>query len=132
MNSGNIKTPPYLGGGGREKSRRVNMMQIIYTHICKCKKWYLLKQLQESGEGGWKRTVDGVSLSMICSIHSKNLLKCYNVPPPSTTIIIKKLIKRIADFRCTQYPMDLPGIYWTSHPKTALLHLSHQHMEYSA
>jgi hypothetical protein len=24
-------------GGGREKGRRMNMVQIMYTHICKCK-----------------------------------------------------------------------------------------------
>jgi hypothetical protein len=25
------------GGGGKERSRRVNIVQIIYTHVCKCK-----------------------------------------------------------------------------------------------
>jgi hypothetical protein len=25
------------GRGGRERSRRLNMVQIMYTHVCKCK-----------------------------------------------------------------------------------------------
>jgi hypothetical protein len=25
------------GGGGGERGKRMNMVQIIYTHICKCK-----------------------------------------------------------------------------------------------
>jgi hypothetical protein len=31
----------------------------------------------------------GVNSSMMYLIHCKNLHKCYNVPPPSTTIILK-------------------------------------------
>jgi hypothetical protein len=45
-----------------------------------------LKPFQESRERGWRRTVEEVNSSMIYLIHCKNLCKCYNVPPPSTTI----------------------------------------------
>jgi hypothetical protein len=38
---------------------------------------------------GWKSAVEGVNASMIYLMHCKNLCKCYDVPPPSTTIIIK-------------------------------------------
>jgi hypothetical protein len=39
------------GAGGGVKGRRMNMMEIMYTHGCKLKKWYLLKLLQELGLG---------------------------------------------------------------------------------
>jgi hypothetical protein len=39
-------------------------------------------------EGGWGREMERVNSSMIHLIHSKNLCKCHNVPPPSTTIKI--------------------------------------------
>jgi hypothetical protein len=38
------------------------------------------------------REVEGVNSSMIYLMHCKNLCKCYNVPPPSTTIKKKKVI----------------------------------------
>jgi hypothetical protein len=41
------------------------------------------------GEGD-ERAVDQVKPSMIYLIHCKSLCKCYNVPPPSTTRILKK------------------------------------------
>jgi hypothetical protein len=44
-----------VGKGGR----RVNMVQIIYTHVCKCKNDYLLKLFQESGEGEMKESSGG-------------------------------------------------------------------------
>jgi hypothetical protein len=28
---------PVGGGGGRERGRKMNMVQIMYTHVCKCK-----------------------------------------------------------------------------------------------
>jgi hypothetical protein len=37
--------------------------------------------------------VEGVNSSMIYLIHCKNLCKCYNVPPPRTTIKKKKKMK---------------------------------------
>jgi hypothetical protein len=52
-------------------------------------KWYLLRLLG----GGWKRAAEGVNSSMIYLIHCKNLCKCYNVSPPSTAIIKKKILK---------------------------------------
>jgi hypothetical protein len=40
-----------------------------------------LKLFQESGEGGWRRAVEGVNSSMICLINYKKFCKCYNVLP---------------------------------------------------
>jgi hypothetical protein len=56
----------------------------MYTHVCKC------KLSQVSGEGDEREAVEGVNSNMICLIHYKNLCKCYSVPSPSTTIIMKK------------------------------------------
>jgi hypothetical protein len=75
-------------GSGRERVRRMNMVQKKYTGHVNAK-MILLKLFQESGEGTWKRAVEGINSSMIYMIHCKNLCKkCYNVPPPRT--IIKK------------------------------------------
>jgi hypothetical protein len=59
-------------GGGR-----VNMVQILYTHICKCKKLYQLKLFQE-WERGIKENNGGESSTMI---YCMNFCKCPNVPP---------------------------------------------------
>jgi hypothetical protein len=40
-----------------------------------------------------KERVEGVNL-IIYLIHHKKFCKCYNVPPPSKTIIIKEFLKR--------------------------------------
>jgi hypothetical protein len=45
----------------------------------------------ESEKGEWGRAVEGVNSRMIYLIHCKNLGKCHNVPPHSTTI--KKIKK---------------------------------------
>jgi hypothetical protein len=42
----------------------------------------LVETIPGMGRG---RMVEGVNSSMIYLIHCKNLCKCYNVPPPSTT-----------------------------------------------
>jgi hypothetical protein len=63
-------------GGGRERGRRVNMVQILYTYVCKCK-----KLIQELGEKGQKRTVARVNSSMIYLINYKNLCKYSNIYP---------------------------------------------------
>jgi hypothetical protein len=49
-------------------------------------KCYLLKLFQKWGEGAYRRMVDGENLIMIYLIYCKNIHKCQNVPPPSTTI----------------------------------------------
>jgi hypothetical protein len=47
------------------------------------------------GVGGKRRrAAEGVNSSMIYLLHCKNLCKCYNVPPPSTTI--KNKINRLS------------------------------------
>jgi hypothetical protein len=40
----------WQGGGSGEKGKRMNKVQIMYTHVCKCKNNTLLKLFQESGE----------------------------------------------------------------------------------
>jgi hypothetical protein len=82
-------------GGGGERGRRRNTVQIMYMQVWNAKV-YLLKLFrnwrrveereQWMGEGG-----RGDS-SMIYLTHCKNLCKCYNVPKLSTKTII--IIKR--------------------------------------
>jgi hypothetical protein len=68
----------------------MNMVQIMYTHVCKCKNDTCWNCSRNRGQG-WKKIVCvwGMNSSMIYLIYCKNLCKCYNVPSPSTTIIIK-------------------------------------------
>jgi hypothetical protein len=39
----------------KDIKQEFNVVQIVYTLVCKWKKWYLLKLFQECGEGrdGW-------------------------------------------------------------------------------
>jgi hypothetical protein len=62
-------------------------------HACKCKSDYLLKLFSESGEGRTKGGVEVLNTSRIYLIYYKNLCKCHNVAPCSTTIKEKKEIK---------------------------------------
>jgi hypothetical protein len=48
-------------------------------------KWFLLKLVLESGEGGMKENGRGGEF-MIYLMHCNNLCKCHIVPPPITTI----------------------------------------------
>jgi hypothetical protein len=72
----------------RELGRRMNMVQIMYTHVCKCKNDTCWNNSSNQGRGEWKKGVEGVNSHMMYLIHCKNLCKCYNVPSPSTTIKI--------------------------------------------
>jgi hypothetical protein len=62
---------------GREEdvgkgSRRVNIVQILCTHICKCK-----NEKNEKGDTGeWWR---GVKSSIKCLLYCKKFCKCHNV-----------------------------------------------------
>jgi hypothetical protein len=49
-----------------------------------------LKLIQESGEAGLGKEVEGVNSSMIYLIYYKSLCKYSNIPPLSTIIIIIK------------------------------------------
>jgi hypothetical protein len=40
------------GEDSKKGWRRVNMVEILCTHVMKAKKWYLLKLFYEGGEGG--------------------------------------------------------------------------------
>jgi hypothetical protein len=42
--------------------------------------------------GGIKESSGGVNSSMIYSVYTKNLCNCHNVPPPSTTIKVRKIV----------------------------------------
>jgi hypothetical protein len=48
------------------------------------------KMIPDETVPGIRRVVEGVNSSMIQLIHCKNLCKCHNVPPLSTTIKGKK------------------------------------------
>jgi hypothetical protein len=69
-------------------------------------------------DGGLKRMMEGVNLSMIYLIHCRNLCTCYNIPIPSTTIKEKKREKRLQ--RCS-------GMYALTHkePRPANRHGKH-------
>jgi hypothetical protein len=60
------------GGSGRERGRKMNRMQIMYTKMISV----------ETVPGMGERA----NSSVIYLIYCKNLCKCYNVPPPSTTM----------------------------------------------
>jgi hypothetical protein len=74
------------GGGGRQRGSWMNLVQIMYIHVCKCKNdtgWNC------SRNWGWgmKESSGGGEFNMIYLIHCKNLCKCYSVPSPNTIII---------------------------------------------
>jgi hypothetical protein len=48
-----------------------------------------VETVPELGEWGGNRAVEEVNSSIIYLIHCKNLCKCYTVPPPSRTKVIK-------------------------------------------
>jgi hypothetical protein len=51
-------------GGHKERWRRVNVVKILYTHVCKWKNetcWNYLRK----GEGGKRRMMEGVNLTKI-------------------------------------------------------------------
>jgi hypothetical protein len=48
-------------------------------------KMLLAEKVPGIREGRKKGAVEGLNSSMKQLIHCKNLCKCYNVPPPSTT-----------------------------------------------
>jgi hypothetical protein len=62
-------------GGGR-----VNTMQILCAHVCKCKNETCCNYSRNGG-GGIKERSGQVNLSMIFLTHCKNFCKCYNVSP---------------------------------------------------
>jgi hypothetical protein len=74
--------------GGREEVGkgcvRVNIMQILCTHVCEWKNdtCETVPGMGEEGDKGeWWR---GVNSSMIYFIYCRNFCKCHNVLPPST------------------------------------------------
>jgi hypothetical protein len=74
-----------LMGGGRERGRRMHMVQTMYTHVCKCKNDTVETVPGMVGEG-IKENDGGVNSSMIYLIHCK----CISVPTPSTRILKKE------------------------------------------
>jgi hypothetical protein len=62
----------------------------MYTHECKCKNdtcWNCFRNWGNKRE----EVKEGVNSSMMYLVHHKNFCKYSSVPPPSTTIIIKKV-----------------------------------------
>jgi hypothetical protein len=75
----------WKGEVARERGRRMNKVQIMYTHVCKFKN----KTVPGIGGEGMKESRGVVNSSMIYMIHCKSLCKCCNVHSPSKTIIKK-------------------------------------------
>jgi hypothetical protein len=68
-------------GSSRKRGRRMNMVQILFTHVCKCKN-VLCWNCSMNWGGEERRMVEGMNPCIIYSIHFKNLCKCHNVPYP--------------------------------------------------
>jgi hypothetical protein len=80
-------TGPVWGGGlvqvgGEKKYGRINMVQILCIQVCKQD----LNLFQECREGVIKEKDEWGEFKYGILIFCKNLYKCINVPPPSTTI----------------------------------------------
>jgi hypothetical protein len=68
----------------QKECKRVNIVQILCTHVCK---WKMIPvettpgmgggRIKENDGGGWNST-------MMYLRYYKNFCKCQNVPPPST------------------------------------------------
>jgi hypothetical protein len=86
----------WKGGDGGERGRRVNMVQIMNTDVCKCK-MIPVETVPGIRREGDERVVEGVNSSMMYLIQCQKLCKCYSVPPPSITIIIKNFKNYIID-----------------------------------
>jgi hypothetical protein len=89
----NISFPGGVGGWfsgwGKvvdKEGRRLNVVQKLCTHECKCKNDYGSDYSRNGGRIGKRRLVEGVNSNMIYLIHCKNSYKCHNVAPPSITI----------------------------------------------
>jgi hypothetical protein len=70
--------------------RKVDMVQMLYTHVCKWKNNIYWKYSRNGGIGRWRRMLEWLNSSKINLIYYKNFCKCHNVPPPKT--IIKRCI----------------------------------------
>jgi hypothetical protein len=78
------------GGGGRERGRRMNMVQKMNTQNCKCK-MILVETFPGIRSGGMGESSGGGKSNVIYLIYGKNLCnEYYNVPTPSTTIKKKR------------------------------------------
>jgi hypothetical protein len=69
-----------------KRDRRMNMVQKMCTHVCKCKNnscWNHSRNQGRRDKGEW---VEGVNSSMKYLIHCKSFCKCPNESPTSTTI----------------------------------------------
>jgi hypothetical protein len=75
--------------------RRVNMVQTLCTHACKCENDTCWNYSRTWGQGGIKENGGGVNSSMIYLIYCKNFCKWHNVPQPSITVKVKKKKKRV-------------------------------------
>jgi hypothetical protein len=76
-----------VGEATRKGGRRMNTVQKMCTHECKCTNITYWKYFRN---GGWVIKVEGMNSRMMHLIHCKNFNKCHNIPPPSTTIQKKK------------------------------------------
>jgi hypothetical protein len=78
----------------RKGYRRVNMVQILYTHVSKWKNDPVETISGIGGEEGERRMVEAVNSCMIYVIYCKNFGKCHNVPLLSTTMKNTKIKRK--------------------------------------
>jgi hypothetical protein len=86
--------------GEQERGRRMNTLQIMYSHACKHRHDNCWNCSRSQGKGGWGQQWRGVNASMIYLIHCKNLCKCYNVPPCRTAIKNKLILNSLKHGKC--------------------------------
>jgi hypothetical protein len=61
-------------GGGRDRDKRMDMVQLMYAHVCNCKNYTCLNPSRNQRRGDeTKRAVEGVNSSMMYLKHCKNL-----------------------------------------------------------
>jgi hypothetical protein len=65
--------------------RRVNMVHILCTHVCKWKNDTWWNYPKNGGREVWRQIVERVHSSTIYLTYCKDFCKCHNVPTPSTT-----------------------------------------------
>jgi hypothetical protein len=80
-----------VGTSGRREEvgkgcRRMNMVQILCTHVCKWKMRPVETIPGMEGARGTKENGQGAEFDMIYLIYGKNFCRCHHVLPMSTTI----------------------------------------------
>jgi hypothetical protein len=68
-----------------KRGKWVNTVQ-KFLHMHVNAKMIPVESITGMGEREWRRVLEEINSNIICLRHCKNLCRCHNVPPPSTTI----------------------------------------------